>query len=493
MSINWLGILQPQDESLPALPGGCAQCHPSLGAKPNLVEELTEADYNNIDCLICHGPGYKRTVAKDEDGKAYFVPAEGIDMQAVVHNANSPTNETCNRCHKNAAGGPNFKHGDVGTADIDVHIAAGLQCIDCHWSKDHKIAGSGYLKAVDMPDARIACEDCHTDTPHFANYADILNERHARVGCQTCHIPEIARDPNMPTMLSRDYTESVYNEAKGLYGPTHEMGSNLIPEYLWWNGYVEMTPWPAGSIADETARITPWKIVSVTVPMDAATEEPVYIKQGVYKVTGDLDKAVEAGVKASGQEYSGEWEPVTEVMAFEANHSVAAASESLMCGDCHQPDGRLDFAALGYEAERASELATMLVMPHPTEGYAECTECHALDSEVPFPENHTAYETASCQLCHTPGEAAEAVTIPHLNTNREDCLLCHGFGERVAFSSAHEGRGVDSCENCHQVDAAITMEQNQTCIDCHTNQETLMAIAEPVEQEAEPEEAEGEG
>ena len=59
----------------------------------------------------------------------------------------------CSRCHLSAAGGPNYKHGDYPTtSDVDVHMAIGLQCVDCHNTDAHKIAGGGYMIAQEMPD-----------------------------------------------------------------------------------------------------------------------------------------------------------------------------------------------------------------------------------------------------------------------------------------------------------------------------------------------------
>lgn len=358
--INWLGMLQPQDESLPAQPGGCANCHPGLGAKPNYPP--TEADLGNVDCLLCHSPDYKRTVAKNEEGKFYFAPAEGIDIVAAAQAAQRPTNAMCSRCHLGAAGGPNFKHGDYPTSpDIDVHMAAGLQCVDCHTTQSHKIGGGGYMIAQELTEVKVACENCHTDAPHDGENAEALNGHTDRVACQTCHIPMVARDPDYPTQMVRDYATPAYNEAKGLYGPTIDKATDVIPTYLWWDHPRMLTPpHPAGSIDDPGAKITPWKPMEVVAPFDAETHTPVYIKQGVYKITGNLDAAVTKGVEVSGQEYSGAWEPVRELMYFDVNHQVAPADEALTCSDCHTPEGgRLDFVALGYSQERAQELTEM--------------------------------------------------------------------------------------------------------------------------------------
>ena len=366
MSINWLGILQPQDASLPPQPGGCAQCHTGLGAKPNLPP--TEADHANVDCLLCHSPNYQRTVMKDESGKAHLVPAEGVDVVAAAQNAQRPTVDMCGRCHFKASGGPNFKHGDFPTGDSDVHVNAGLQCVDCHTTEAHKIAGGGYMIAQERPEVDIACSNCHTEAPHVGGTAERLNGHTARVSCQTCHIPRIAQDPNWPTQMTRNYTQPTLNATTGLYGPKIEKASNVVPTYLWWaDRLMETPPTPVGSIEDEAARITPWKPISVTVPFDAATHTPVYIKQGTYKIKGDLNAAVNAGVQASGQEYSGAWEPVTELMYFDLSHQVRPASEALGCADCHTPDGVLDFVALNYTSERAAMLQNLMA-PSPGEG-----------------------------------------------------------------------------------------------------------------------------
>ena len=362
MGINWLGVLQPQDESLPAQPGGCAQCHVGLGAKPNLPP--TDADLANVDCLICHGPDYSRTVVKDETGKAHLVPTQGMDVVAVAQNAQRPTSEMCTRCHLKAAGGPNFKHGDYPTsAESDVHMAAGIQCVDCHKTQAHKIAGGGYMIAQELPDVIVACSNCHTEAPHIGEKADMLNTHTARVACQTCHIPLVARDLNYPTQMTRDYTQPVYNAKTGLYGPKLGKATNLVPTYFWWNNHLmETPPKPVGSAGDPDAKITPWKSLEVTVPFDVATHTPIYIKQGTYKIKGDLNAAVDAGVGASGQEYSGSWEAVTELMYFDANHQVAPASESLTCVGCHTPDGVLDFVVLGYQEEKAQTLQTLMIV-----------------------------------------------------------------------------------------------------------------------------------
>ena len=54
--INWLGRLNTVDGRV--VDGGCARCHTGLGLKPSPVASQDQLE--NIDCLICHSPSYKR-------------------------------------------------------------------------------------------------------------------------------------------------------------------------------------------------------------------------------------------------------------------------------------------------------------------------------------------------------------------------------------------------------------------------------------------------
>ena len=354
--INWLGLLQPQDASKPPQPGGCAQCHVGFGAKPNPPDALTEADYKNVDCLLCHAPDYNRTVVK-EGNTVKLAPADGVDTLAAAQNAGRSTNEMCLRCHLGSGGGPNFKHGVVPTLGVDVHVDAGLRCVDCHLVEDHRFGGSADLKAVDRPEAVVACTNCH-EAKHTGDMAAI-NVHLDRVACQMCHVPLIARDPQLPTLVSKDWTQPVLQE-NGLYAATQQLEANVEPVYRWWSGQVQAyPPGPLGSIADAEARIYPWKYVTSMVPADAKSGELVPIKASAYFITGDLGKAVAQGAELTGKAYSGAWEPVTDELYFSLNHQVAPKESALTCDNCHTRDGRLDFAALGYPAEKANGLGRM--------------------------------------------------------------------------------------------------------------------------------------
>ena len=42
------------------------------------------------------------------------------------------------------------------------------------------------------------------------------------------------------------------------------------------------------------------------------------------------------------------------------------------------------------------------VIPHAVFGYQNCTSCHGLDAQVPFPLDHDSYSNSVCTGCHIP-------------------------------------------------------------------------------------------
>ena len=83
--INWLGLLQPEDASLPAQPGGCARCHPGLGAKPNPIDQLTDADLANVDCLHLNDSRHEAGSRRDRHaniGQGHIGQAQAVGIAA---------------------------------------------------------------------------------------------------------------------------------------------------------------------------------------------------------------------------------------------------------------------------------------------------------------------------------------------------------------------------------------------------------------------------
>jgi hypothetical protein len=348
---NWLYRAQPADTGKSAQIAGCALCHVGLGMLPQA--KIGTADIGNIDCLQCHGEGYQRMAVKD-NGRLKIMPVAGQDLLGIARKAGKPTAAMCQRCHAGAGGGVNHMDGVVPTEASDVHFSMGMACGECHSTVKHRIAGGGDLKALEPVTAKVACENCHTLTPHKASEKDetasrnaaVFNSHAQKIACQTCHIPEIARDAAQPTLIERDWSKPVLNPATGLYGPTDKMATAVRAQYRWWNGTFSGDGEPSGMPRDGRSKIYPWKRTKYIIITDAASGQPINLSHERYAVTGDIDAAIRAGVADAKQSYSGKWRTMERTEYSLLNHQVAAKDKAHRCANCHDPNGIMDMKAL---------------------------------------------------------------------------------------------------------------------------------------------------
>lgn len=359
-SINWLGVLNAEL----GIAGGCGRCHIGPGVIPGSPEDDAQAR-SQVDCLICHSEVYDmgaRYPVQDEAGN-WTIPGDRSLLAART--AGRPTDDTCLRCHLNAGGEPLGKRGvdfapvaDRHAAEStgDIHADLGVVCADCHRAPDHIFYGFGpTLWSRDRPDARLACADCHGSTPH---QGAILNQ-HQRLDCRTCHVLSTGG------LLERDWTApAVYDPITELYHPLDEVAptNSVAPDYHWYNGEIlrEGDSLP-GAYGDLNSKIQPFKDFAATVPVDAATETPLPLKLDVYYTSGDLEAAITAGAAAAGINYSGAWQPQTMVVPLQVSHGVVGKERALDCADCHIPEGRVDFALLGYDSKRVEQLQSISI------------------------------------------------------------------------------------------------------------------------------------
>ncbi|HID63635.1 MAG TPA: hypothetical protein EYP49_13000 [Anaerolineae bacterium] len=351
-AINWLGVLNEEQK----IASGCGLCHIGGGDKPNPPAEVTVEDKEKLDCLICHAAQYDTDVRFPvKEGDRWLLPQDR-SLEAA-QSVGRPTVEACNRCHHFANGDGLFKRGldfeacgDTVTV-TDAHTEAGMTCVDCHKAKDHRFAGAGpTLKAEERPEVKLSCtsEGCHSQTPH---QDPLYNQDHERLDCRTCHVTGTGG------LMVRDVTvPPTFNEETGLYMAAVKRAKpgSVQPVYRWYDG-VSKGPEPTGSIDDGVSKIHPFKLYRGIAPADKESGELLNLKVDVFAQTGDLEKAIAAGVTESGQAYSGAWVPKEIKAYFWLSHGVTK-EEALVCSDCHGEEGLLDFAALGYSEEEAKNL-----------------------------------------------------------------------------------------------------------------------------------------
>ena len=378
----------------------CSACHIGYGWEDEKFDFTAE---EKVDCLVCHDttasykklpglaghPNYKTIEWPPHSGK--FKPP--VDLKRVAKNVGKTSRATCGACHFRGGGGDAVKHGDLDSSltnperYLDVHMdAKGLDfsCSKCHTSDNHEVAGSRYNPtALDdkgtlirgSKDDRNAatCVACHGNVPHDGEFAK-MNDHTDKLACQTCHIPAYARG-NKHTKMSWDWstlgdlTEKggrkrirgseggvIYDSKKGNF--TYER--YVIPEYQWFNGNVEYTLPDTvfdpnevlkinefkGNPGDADSRIWPTKVFrgkqmydkgNNTLVITSLSDDP---KTALWK-NYDVTKAVAAGMKHAGKEFSGEVGWIETEMSWPITHMVAPKEDVVDCHQCHRENGRL--------------------------------------------------------------------------------------------------------------------------------------------------------
>ena len=237
----------------------------------------SETGVIEADCLLCHLPEYNFKKRNDQLARlnfkwaategAGFGQVSGIvasnqapqvaydlknfdaDGNVLVHAVPEPRNETCLTCHAK----PNWKkRGASFSARTDVHIAAGLRCVDCHaagsTAADARIRGrevhqfgkgddpSGFVRN-DLDDTVRSCQDCHlkgwNNAPR-ATHAWLPPLHLEKLSCQACHIPTRAVKSAL-VQASDAFTTAPY-----ITPPGKRIWTFYDQEMNFWNHYGEL-------------------------------------------------------------------------------------------------------------------------------------------------------------------------------------------------------------------------------------------------------------
>lgn len=344
----------------------CTRCHAGYGWKD---DSFDFTDSSNVDCLVCHD--WTGTYLKGNAG----MPREGVDLLQVARGVGYPKRDNCGVCHNYGGGGLGVKHGDLdNTLDNpsprdDVHMGRGdLLCIDCHDTEEHDIPGRSMSLGIEQRDG-IGCTPCHEAAPHDDTR---INAHLDAVACEACHIPTYAR--RVPTKQRWDWSKAgddtreddvhQYLKIKGEF----VYDTDVEPVYLWYNGtsrrYLLGDPinpdgptrinYPNGAMDDPDARIHPFKLHAAIQPYDVDNEvllQPLTSGEGGYWHEFDWDKSLRLGSEFTDMEFSGNYDFTETEMYWPLSHTVLPGDQALSCEDCHSDNGRMDWAALGYDGD----------------------------------------------------------------------------------------------------------------------------------------------
>ena len=379
---------------------GCTACHVGYGWKDASFDFTKE---ENVDCLVCHDTtgGYSKPpglAGNPVVGQPIELPPGSgkmmnpVDLAKVAKKVGKTSRDTCGACHFRGGGGDGVKHGDMDTSlaapegSVDIHMdASGLDftCGTCHKTSSHDVPGSRYtptaqeragasMRGKEYKGNPATCVACHSNTPH-KNEAR-LNSHATKLACQTCHIPAFARG-GIPTKMVWDWSTAgklkdgkqftVKDEKGHAIYASHKgdfvLGENVVPEYRWFNGQVTYTllgdkiekgDKPLGinkingSPTDGKSQIWPMKIMRGKQPFDPEYKTLVKPHTAGNDDTGywknlDWVKAVEAGMKGTGQPFSGKVDFIETEMYWPTTHMVAAKDKAVACADCHSAKSRL--------------------------------------------------------------------------------------------------------------------------------------------------------
>jgi len=350
----------------------CSECHVGYGWRD---KSFDFSDKTKVDCLVCHDT----TGTYHKDGDNAGEVEEEVDLLRVAQNVGMPVRYNCGACHFFGGGGDAVKHGDLDSSmeypdkPLDVHMSPDGQdfaCQTCHETSDHKISGANMATAPDGMGI-FGCDKCHPLDPHAESR---LNKHTATVACQTCHIPEFARE--QATQMDWDWStagQDVKMSTKANVTYRKTMGTltwqkNVTPTYAWFNGqsgvYLrgeKIDPgkptklaYPLGDIKDKQAKIYPFKVHTGKQIYDSKNNifitAHVYGKDGFWS-TFDWASAAKIGMESSGLPYSGEYGFAPTAMYWRIDHQVAPKEQALSCLDCHGDDGRMPWVQLGYQGD----------------------------------------------------------------------------------------------------------------------------------------------
>jgi hypothetical protein len=154
--------------------------------KDDGLKSITNVPYNQLSCQNCHVKSCDVCHASKQDQKCSYSVEKAKDM------------ETCLTCHARAKA--TFEVGK-NKGCLDVHIAAGMVCADCHKGQDVHGDGTFYHSMRDEGAVKAECTTCHTPKaeeirPHTV-HRDKLDCAACHVSnsmsCLNCHIANFAK------------------------------------------------------------------------------------------------------------------------------------------------------------------------------------------------------------------------------------------------------------------------------------------------------------
>ena len=427
---------------------------PSSGFSPGGVNNL-DGDYHKArwsesgvieaDCNLCHLPSYSNTervsqinklnfkwaatagsgfatvtgsILNNEDVSVAYDPAQfNPDGTIEPHLVRQPRNDACLWCHAK----PGWKKRGANFRDrTDVHLIAGLKCVDCHpagmsapsdlirGKEVHQFGKGddpgGHVRD-DLDNTMRSCTDCH-DTGYLgapvAKHAWLPPVHLDKIACQTCHIPE--RTVKSAHFVAGD----VFNPGTKIPTKGKHLWTFYDPDMNYWNHYgdLEMMGYddkPTFSFTPELARyremIYPVNRVHTAWPAIQTEGEPGLMQPrmgDVYKMWTDHFQNPETYPELSRIADDNQ-DGVIEVNTPEEIEALIASVTQKLAGINYPLEGKRIVWVMNDRAYHSGNDYTQIAMePWETSPYGNV---HTYNHDI-FPAN-SALGINGCTDCHS--------------------------------------------------------------------------------------------
>ena len=182
-------------------------------------ETLTGIPMGDLPCQDCHAATYANGSAVDA---ATYTPG-CADCHVIPGDAVAQT--VCLGCHSRQGAEINLSNHtnpDVAAIFSDVHRTAGMECMDCHTSREmHDFTSTVPANSMFEPGVfDVACTNCHHGPDYPSNTSHAIHE--GKLDCNTCHAQTIVACYNC------HFETEVEGHMKRFYGPPPINGFALL-------------------------------------------------------------------------------------------------------------------------------------------------------------------------------------------------------------------------------------------------------------------------
>lgn len=283
--------------------------------------------------------------------------------------------ENCYQCHSTHVNEPAWA-ADAHQTDMDVHLAAGLSCADCHRNGiDHKIVRGYEGESLnDVFRTTLSCQGCHYgvgEDPNatrgrlgspFPDHEGIPPIHFETMACTACHSGPMPEGKPQIVETSMAHALGIAEFLTGarrlpyiqqpVYMPGHD--DKLAPHRILWPSY-----WAIKDAAGSISPMLPEQVIEITgSALPGEKDEAVFDQSTISKGLGEIAKTLGQGETAvyiaagkaytvdNGGNLSAEIDPSAEPYAWPIGHDVRPAGRSIgasSCQECHSPDADFMF------------------------------------------------------------------------------------------------------------------------------------------------------